>query len=886
MKNQTCPKGKSSRTGLNRPVPAPQRQEGRPKEERSESELQMMPKAAPALQMKCAACEGEEEGQGAMIQRQVNADGKGQQETIRGIPKAEFFELLKERLCNDLNALFEGTPYTATNCPWIKYWIDHYSNRSAATVEAVINRYVGNVGGDVMQLISEKVQVSVRHWLKTGEVIGVPEGYATQGPTSCDEVSLQRKGGNGISTADPLQVQTKLGPGQSMSSNQSSRFGRAFGSSFSDVRIHTDSTAVQLSRQLGARAFTVGNHIAFNSGQFRPGSITGDALMAHELAHVQQQRGGKASGLQHKGGNTYGALESDADTAAVGVVGKLWGQSKEYAQVLGKRTGAALRTGLRLQGCLAGCSEQEEKKNIPDRTTPDKKPAPTIPDKDYTVKTPLGDCKKLKPSEEAKIAPRNELEKKKGRVNSFKPLDASYEMVCRSFELNKAITLSSGSTKVALSKGTTVVIEVWDNASTTVVARARNPATKKVVHGLKIDKADLSVPGGTAGLYHYGANVNSQQTSIDSLKSKIKSTEQKLKDWIGRKDEYKKFKNLPLWEKEKARLEGLLKGQKWSLSGGGARPGTAITQKPRYDLLNIQLIQESLYNAHDTSIKNWVAHYNSGIGAAKKWDKLDANIVKSMIFQETQGGTSGAHLAMPKPGAGIAKGVRFHPVKSRFNLMQAVDTSGYILTTMMREMDSKTAADYSSGKESALYKKHSLGQMLKDYEKTKTVMKKVSNSELVDLQKKQEAAKKKKGSLGKDDAARLAQLEDLKSRLGDLDKPNWESWIWSDSRFQAAQKEYNSQVNNGRYYQYDFWVKAGVRWLFHKREFLENRERRRAKAKKRKVNTDAFTWAAAIKAYNGAGANAEDYKDNVIDRRDNAKEAHKKGKVHVPSHNN
>ena len=101
-------------------VPTIQRQEsGTQQEESSESDLQMKPKAAPTLQMKCAACDGEDEGQGHAIQRQVDVAASASQETIKGMPKAEFFKLLKERLCNALNALFIDTPYTATNCPWI-----------------------------------------------------------------------------------------------------------------------------------------------------------------------------------------------------------------------------------------------------------------------------------------------------------------------------------------------------------------------------------------------------------------------------------------------------------------------------------------------------------------------------------------------------------------------------------------------------------------------------------------------------------------------------------------------------------------------------------------------------------------------------------------------
>ena len=67
-----------------------------------------------------------------------------------------------------------------------------------------------------------------------------------------------------------------------------------FGSDFSGVRIHTDSRAAETAKSLQARAFTVGNNIAFGSGQYAPESQTGRHLLAHELTHVVQQSGGQS----------------------------------------------------------------------------------------------------------------------------------------------------------------------------------------------------------------------------------------------------------------------------------------------------------------------------------------------------------------------------------------------------------------------------------------------------------------------------------------------------------------------------------------------------------------------------------------------------------------
>jgi hypothetical protein len=65
-----------------------------------------------------------------------------------------------------------------------------------------------------------------------------------------------------------------------------------FGADFGHVRIHRDALAARSSRELGARAYTYGAHIAFGAHEYAPGSRAGRALIAHELAHTLQQRGG------------------------------------------------------------------------------------------------------------------------------------------------------------------------------------------------------------------------------------------------------------------------------------------------------------------------------------------------------------------------------------------------------------------------------------------------------------------------------------------------------------------------------------------------------------------------------------------------------------------
>ncbi len=64
---------------------------------------------------------------------------------------------------------------------------------------------------------------------------------------------------------------------------------------FRGVRIHSDSRAADLARSISARAFTRGRDIVFGAGEYRPQSVEGGRLLAHELVHVVQQQASPAA---------------------------------------------------------------------------------------------------------------------------------------------------------------------------------------------------------------------------------------------------------------------------------------------------------------------------------------------------------------------------------------------------------------------------------------------------------------------------------------------------------------------------------------------------------------------------------------------------------------
>ena len=68
-----------------------------------------------------------------------------------------------------------------------------------------------------------------------------------------------------------------------------------FGHDFAKVRVHTNNHAAESAEAVNALAYTVGNHVVFGAGQYALGSLRGQRLLTHELAHVVQQGGGQTS---------------------------------------------------------------------------------------------------------------------------------------------------------------------------------------------------------------------------------------------------------------------------------------------------------------------------------------------------------------------------------------------------------------------------------------------------------------------------------------------------------------------------------------------------------------------------------------------------------------
>jgi hypothetical protein len=118
-------------------------------------------------------------------------------------------------------------------------------------------------------------------------------------------LALQRSAGNGAvgrlvgGGGTPLEARTRA--------EMEARLGH----NLSSVRVHDDASAALLARSEGALALTSGRHVYFGAGAYAPDADEGKALLAHELAHVVQQRPG--SRVSH---SPTAKLEAEAQRVA------------------------------------------------------------------------------------------------------------------------------------------------------------------------------------------------------------------------------------------------------------------------------------------------------------------------------------------------------------------------------------------------------------------------------------------------------------------------------------------------------------------------------------------------------------------------------------------
>lgn len=193
--------------------------------------------------------------------------------------RTDFLQRAREALIEAADAEFRSIGRSARGCPYILRTIERYANRPAASVMRFVQAFArppaGADAAAMLRALADRTRAISRR-------ISARQGPRAQAKTESGEATLPAH--------DPQLIRDQLGGGRVLDESTRDKMEGAFGQSFASVRVHADGVAARFNSALGARAFTVGQDIAFAAGEYRPGTAAGDTLLAHELAHTVQQR--------------------------------------------------------------------------------------------------------------------------------------------------------------------------------------------------------------------------------------------------------------------------------------------------------------------------------------------------------------------------------------------------------------------------------------------------------------------------------------------------------------------------------------------------------------------------------------------------------------------
>lgn len=249
----------------------------------------------------------------------------------RQTTKSAFLESLRAPIIVMVDQELAGTAWSARDCPWIGHYIDTFRGRPVDALHRQLRYHleepVPASVADLRARVVERMRLGLREWRESGAppriLSDIPAvqllaevGAMAVSPLSA-ALALFRKGEPGAGSGpDSSRAIWNLTPGQPLEGSVRGRMEGTFGTSLSDVRTHTDASGGALAREQNAQAVAIGSHVAFAPGRYQPGTTRGDALIAHELAHTLQQRGG----VNAAAGPSTPALERDADRGAAAVL--------------------------------------------------------------------------------------------------------------------------------------------------------------------------------------------------------------------------------------------------------------------------------------------------------------------------------------------------------------------------------------------------------------------------------------------------------------------------------------------------------------------------------------------------------------------------------------
>jgi hypothetical protein len=182
--------------------------------------------------------------------------------------KSAFLVQVRTAIDNTVEQTLAGSPWAALARPKIDEQIEQqfaaYGDQDGPSLERAIRQHVPAAGATTAQGLIVSLSEQVRQTITT-QLPGSDGATGAVGGVA--GILFQAREGSARDAEDPRAIQSQLAAGHGLDSGFRVGMESAFGQSFSDVRVHSDATAGQLSENLNAQAFTVGHDVAFGAGE-------------------------------------------------------------------------------------------------------------------------------------------------------------------------------------------------------------------------------------------------------------------------------------------------------------------------------------------------------------------------------------------------------------------------------------------------------------------------------------------------------------------------------------------------------------------------------------------------------------------------------------------
>jgi hypothetical protein len=175
-----------------------------------------------------------------------------------------------------------------------------------------------HAGDNMRDSVADRDELAPGRRARTAE----PALVARKGAVSSGIIRRKVRDGNGVvEGAGELVDRAATSSGAPLPTALLRKFEASLGADLGSVRVHTSGASEDAAGAVGAKAYTLGQDIHFGAGHYDPSSAAGEHLLAHEVAHTVQQRGGVTTRQNKLEVSTpQDAAEYEADLAADAMV--------------------------------------------------------------------------------------------------------------------------------------------------------------------------------------------------------------------------------------------------------------------------------------------------------------------------------------------------------------------------------------------------------------------------------------------------------------------------------------------------------------------------------------------------------------------------------------